>query len=513
MKLEKLTKTNIDLIKKKRICCLEASHEYIEEMEHKYKLLDHIDVTLKRKLHSRRSIVVGIKEFTLHEFSYLASIDVENYEFIITDGFYREVYEYLVEINIPEMKEKTIYFFPNRNTEIYLEYVEKFKSRKLEDIIVFRSGPMKNAYIKGMDFYDNARALFEYMLEIGYNQKYKLVWLVKNPEDFQQYVNVKNVHFLSFDWAESPDKEKRDAYYRALCLAKYIFFTDAYGFAREARKDQVRVQLWHGCGYKERISFGSCKRRYEYFTVVSDLYAKIFQKSFGLDPSQMLITGYPKADWLFQKPAHDYKEMLDFPKANKYIFWLPTFRTTCIKQLSQLDEYSDFTETGLPIVISKEKLDELNDLLRKKDIVIIVKIHPFQDKNKMFVNSCSNIKLIDNEDLNKHDIMINQLLTCADALVTDYSSVAIDYLLLNRPIAFTLDDLDEYTSSRGFFFDNIREWLPGKEVWTMEDLFDFIEMIANGKDYDRTKRRILCEKMHDFYDGNSCKRLIDILGI
>ena len=120
------------------------------------------------------------------------------------------------------------------------EYRKLYNDYALENIIIFRSGPHATQYIKGMDFADNAKALFEYMLEHEYNQKYELIWFVMNPDEFIQYNQYKNVSFVALDWSISEDVTKRDKYYRALCLAKYIFFTDAYGIALNARADQIR---------------------------------------------------------------------------------------------------------------------------------------------------------------------------------------------------------------------------------------------------------------------------------
>jgi CDP-glycerol glycerophosphotransferase (TagB/SpsB family) len=87
---------------------------------------------------------------------------------------------------------------------------------------------------------------------------------------------------------------------------------------------------------------------------------------------------------------------------------------------------------------------------------------PFQKADMVHCKGFSNIHLLDNMKLVENDIQINHLLGYADALISDYSSAAVDYLVLDRPIAFTLDDVEEYNNSRGFVFDNIREWLPGE---------------------------------------------------
>ena len=92
-------------------------------------------------------------------------------------------------------------------------------------------------------------------------------------------------------------------------------------------------------------------------------------------------------------------------------------------------------------------------------------------------------------------------------------AVTTDYLLLDRPIAFTLDDIEEYKNSRGFMFDNICDWLPGKEIWNMTDFIDFAGMIADELDFDRHKRQNLRDKLLKYHDGNNSQRVLDALNI
>ena len=66
-------------------------------------------------------------------------------------------------------------------------------------------GPHAGSYVKGMDFSDNARALFVYMLSIGLNGKYQLVWFVRSPEEFLSYTKYQNVLFLPFSASDSED--------------------------------------------------------------------------------------------------------------------------------------------------------------------------------------------------------------------------------------------------------------------------------------------------------------------
>lgn len=512
MYLKKLTSDDVSKLSKKKIYCYEKSDSYLRELLGKYDLLGNIAVIIDDFKRNQGSFGLNGKEIEVVGTEYMESVDLTNSVILITSDYYREAYEQLCQIRNVVDSLDVIYYFANRETEIEFEYREKYANRELEDIIVFRSGPHSSSYVPGMDFSDNARALFEYMLSEKYNEKYELVWMVKHPEEFSRYSQYENVKFVSFDWSMSDDLAERDEYYRVLCLAKYFFFTDAYGFARNCRADQIRVQLWHGCGFKTRVNFVRCEKRYEYTTVISDLYARIHADIYGLREDQVLVTGYAKQDYLFHPISKKKLMELGIPSEKKYIFWLPTFRTAK-ESLSQLNESRKMSETGLPVLYDRERLSQVDKILGKNNIVLVVKLHPFQDRETIHCEDFENIILLENEQLLKADIQINQVLGWADALISDYSSVAVDYLLLNRPIGFTLDDVEEYESSRGFVFNNIKDWLPGVEIYDAMDFCNFIESIVNSLDEAKEKRNNIRGQMYRYFDDRSCERILEALEI
>lgn len=428
---------------------------------------------------------------------------------VIIDDYYKEIIDRIRE-TFSDI-DGTVYYFLNRESRIEQQYRQQYRHTPLENSILFRSGPHALSYVKGMDFADNARALFEYMLYTGLNKKYKLIWLVKDRDLYKKYERYDNVEFLNYEWSTTEDETKRNLYYKALCLSKYLFMTDAYGFCRNCREDQIRVQLWHGCGFKTRVNFVRCEKRYEYTTVISDLYAGIHAGIYGLREDQILVTGYAKEDWLFQKDTEDL-ERLGIPRGNAYIFWMPTFRTTG-GELKQLDEYLLNSDTGLPIVRTQDQMKELNEVLKKGNQILVIKLHPFQDRAAIHCGQYSNIFILENDDLIREDIPINRVLAQADAMISDYSSAAVDYLMLDRPMAFALEDVQEYQASRGFVFENIQDWLPGMELYSFRDFLQFIKELQMGMDSTAGKRRKIRKKMHKYEDGKSCERIVRQLGI
>lgn len=512
MKLAKITEEI--LAGAGRMIAIGRGSATLEEFCREYGVAGRVVCLLNDNIREQKDLEIGGRIIPVKDISCFADIygneDACVTIPVIVDDYHKEVYDSLCAQPVRDGDDLCVYYYLNHENEIEYGYREKYKDTALEDIIVFRSGPHASQYVHGMDFGDNARALFEYMLDRGLNERYELVWLVKDPSEFSRYESCENVSFLSFEWAEKGTKEQMDRYYRAMCLARFIFFTDAYGFARNCRQDQVRVQLWHGCGFKTRVNFTRCEKRYELMPVISPVYKKIHERIYGLRQDQVIVTGYPKDDWLFHPTSDSFAKLFGALEASRYIMWMPTFRETK-GQLSNLNEYSIGKETGLPIADTREKLGRLNELLVSKDAVIIVKLHPFQKRDRVDCAGYSNIVLIENDDLDRLEIPINRLLGKADALISDYSSAAIDYLILDRPIGFLLEDVEEYGNSRGFVFDPIRDWLPGDELFEFEDMLRFIGEIADGIDSCRDKRRRLRQELHSFSDDRSCERLVEYL--
>ncbi len=510
--LIKLTKENIKETDGKDIYLINFFPGMYRELYEKFPELNVFTGIYDNRVRNRGSHIFNEVEYDVKGFEEIQFLTNEAV-FIIVSGYYEDDFKELNSYELPECVSDTVYYFVNKNTEIYQSYVDKYKDHPLEDIIVFRSGPGSTEYVKGTDYSDNAKALFDHMMKNVYSRKWRLVWLVKYPEEYGKEKKLyPDVEFISYDWSESEDLGKRDKYYRAVCLAKFIFFTDACAFCRYPREGQIRVQLWHGCGYKKRRQNDICTNKYEYMPVCGDAYGDVHCEVFGLKKEQILVTGYPKLDWIFH-PIEKWTIHLGIKNVSKYIFWLPTYRQVVAGGARDLGSSTLHTETGLPIVDTEDQLTELNHLLYKNDAVLFVKLHPVQSREQVLDKNYSNIVIMDNKSLANAGIHINQILAYADGLLSDYSSVMVDYLLLDRPVGITTDDLDDYEKERGFVFRDIKEWLPGELIRDYRGLTNFIKGVLNGTDPGKDKRQSVFEKMFKFRDDRNCERLLNRLGV
>lgn len=503
----------------RKVILLGASQKYISEMIDDGIRLEDIQAILalyppKRyfKIYKSEKIisVIYIQEFL--ELINKSSNEMFNCEYIIADGYYREYYDVIKDNKDFFKFTDHIWWFPNAATRDELGYREKYELTGLKDIIIFRSGPKSSIYVEGMDFSDNARALFQYMLDHEYNKKYELAWFVHDPGMFERYKDTENVTFIGNTWADEGTPEQKDEYYRVLCQAKYIFTTEAIAFARNCRPDQIRVELWHGSGIKDRTGSNSQSKRYEFMTVVSKFYAEVFRKAYDLKPEQLLVTGYAKEDYLFEEPNMELFDKLNIPKAGKYILWLPTFRYGGDKSAAY-NTMDCISETGLPLLDSMDKLNKVNELCKERNIQIIIKLHPIQDRTRIANINTSNICIIETSDLARKDIQINQLMPLTDALISDYSSAAIDYMHLDKPISFLVEDKEEFKTNRKFLFNPIDEWLPGVIINSCDEFDEFLVDVSDGVDKSKEKRHQRFSEIHDFNDGNSRKRILEAVGV
>lgn len=509
MQIELINDENMQELQSKKIYCFGLSYKYIDEMIQNYQVKDSIVAVYDNNPKLWGETTIGAKSVPVFSPDKIARMNFDTEAIVITNGFGDEIAKQLREKGYEHLKKLYIYATYEDRVENF--YLKEYREDALEDIIVFRSGPQE--YVEGTAFYDNSRALFEYMVAERYYKKYKLVWLVNEPSVYKRYEVHPNIMFVSYQW-EKQDKEEERKYFYFLFHAKYIFTTDAYGFMRNVKKEVKRVQLWHGCGIKTRVNFTSCENRYDYMTVISELYADIHADIYGLRKEQLLITGYPKQDWLFQPYPNGIFDLLKVKESKKYIFWLPTFRKAKV-QMTHLKrtEYESNSATGLPIVNTMQQMKELDELLQQLKIMLIIKPHFLQGEKYCQNETYSNIFILEHDEMAKKDLILNRLLASADALISDYSSAAVDYMVLNRPIAFTLDDMDEYQNHRGFVFDNIAEWLPGMKIFDFEDFIGFVREVADGIDSSREIRERLLPEMHAYADQNNSQRVLEALGI
>jgi glycosyltransferase involved in cell wall biosynthesis len=113
-----------------------------------------------------------------------------------------------------------------------------------------------------------------------------------------------------------------------------------------------------------------------------------------------------------------------------------------------------------------------------------------------------------------NDIPSNDVLALVDVLVTDYSSIFVDFLATGRPIVFYAPDLDDYAASRGFYLP-AEQW-PGPICRDIGQLAERVDALGSGSSDDpavefagayAAARDRYCR--HE--DGGASARIVDIV--
>ncbi|MFW9942041.1 MAG: CDP-glycerol glycerophosphotransferase family protein [Candidatus Thorarchaeota archaeon] len=371
---------------------------------------------------------------------------------------------------------------------LFTYFLSKLYSNRVDEkLLVFGS-------TNGKAFSGNSKYLFLYLKQ---NSNYKCVWITDSQEvvrDFQD---------RNYDVISTRELFKA---IKILKAAKYIFITHGFGdflMIDFSPKTQL-IRLSHGIGIKnltEKFSnffvrfYKKKIRQYlvksiSYIAVTSEKDIQIKKYSYPLPSNKFLKTGFPRNDILVNYATETYfeiKRSLNIEKNNEVLLYAPTQRR--YERKSPLDE---------------SFFKKLDTFLINENKVMLFKPHP--NSEKINLDRYTNIKSVEP----KFDIM--DLLVISDLLITDYSSVFFDFLITKRPIIFFAYDLEEYKMKRGLYFD-YETFVPGPIVKTGDELLLKLKTLSQWtKDFE-VKRNIVVDTYTKYSDGNSNKKIIEILGL
>ena len=356
-----------------------------------------------------------------------------------------------------------------------------------------------------IDFWDNGWAFYQFLINTPKANKFKYIWLVDTPSEFS---NSERTKFVSY----GPVGIHILAYYY-IAKARYIFFTHGMGLVPlKKRKDQVVINLCHGCGIKS--GKGVAKRiraNFDFAIVTSHFFVESQAIFLHCDKQLILPLGFPRNDLLLHNidlgQNNPFIKEIQF---RKVILWMPTFRAAKLLKLSEL---SSDNATGLPLLDDDIKVQKFNDFLKDRQTVVLLKIHYLQADKDIFNRKFTNIIFLKDGDFVSKGLQLYQVIGKTDALLTDYSSITTDYLLTDKPMGFILDDIDNYIKDRGFVFDNVTSIMPGEHIYTIDQLYGFVNDVVNDIDPHKKWRADIKAKMFDNADDKSSERIANYFGM
>ncbi|GAA1930708.1 CDP-glycerol glycerophosphotransferase family protein [Nocardioides marmoribigeumensis] len=268
----------------------------------------------------------------------------------------------------------------------------------------------------------------------------------------------------------------------AYLRAEAVFFTHGlYGSPRPSRRKPL-VNLWHGDGPKAtRPGKGAGSLiPSTYLVSGTRLFGELKAKAFEIPVDRLLVTGNPRTDLLWRPPSPDALASLGI--TGDFVLWMPTFRSTAATGVTRA-----WTEGGARVGV--DDVAPLLDHLASRGMQLVVKPHPLDAEDRRGPG----VVTVTNDDLARLGVPLYSLMGAASGLVTDYSSVWVDFLLLDRPMAFFVPDRDTY--SRGLAPADVLDWLPGELVGDTEPYARFAADLDAGGRLDAAVRKDVADRI------------------
>lgn len=336
--------------------------------------------------------------------------------------------------------------------------------------------------------------------------KNRITFIVDSRESFKG-----NLDYIKKEFEKRGDFEFNFFYkdklsingFKKLATSKYVFLNDNFfpiAFMN-FKKETMVIQLWHAPGAFKKFGGSVCdedtkemllkiSKNTDYLITSSKNIEEYYSEAFQISPDKIKPLGLPRADYYFENNniedlKSEFCNMYDIDCDKKIILYAPTFRDE--EKYNNVFDYLD--------------LEKFNESLGD-EYILALRLHP---KIKDFYRGDISAKgrYVDCSGYKSEQ----ELLLISDILITDYSSIMIEFAMLNKPVVFFTYDLDSYLNNeRGFYFD-FKSTVPGPVVIDCDELINVID----NEEFDENKLSVFSKTQFDAIDGKASKRVVDFL--
>lgn len=267
-----------------------------------------------------------------------------------------------------------------------------------------------------------------------------------------------------------------------------LFIIDDYYFPLycvKKNKRNIVVQIWHAIGHLKRFGLSIEQNQqqvvkphsnYDYAVVNSSLDIPYYVEAFDMPKSNILAIGSPKVDHLINHQAENNQNDV------RKVLYAPTFRRTNEENINLINKFIDNFEKNFQ-----------NDIL-------YVSLHPYMKLPKRHVSE--NIHIFQDSNL------IDDILPQVDILITDYSSIMLEFFYFEKPVLLYVPDYNDYVDDFGFYVD-FKTYVEAPMFTTLALLTEYLW--NHGYEEDTGYILRMKNKIFDYYDGQNSQRLFDFL--
>lgn len=344
-------------------------------------------------------------------------------------------------------------------------------------------------------YYDNSKYLFEYMRE---KKDFRSILFTAN-KDLYKTLNNKFPEEVTYAWSLKALKLflKTKNVIISYGTSAAVFFPYYLhekckniiylGHGTPVKQIGCQTSVWNKFGKSFQL------QSYSYLTACSDIECLMLASGFRVNLNRIWISGMPRYDYLLGGNNKNPGLLQEHPYLNKkVILYAPTWRDGEPTNFFPFEDYSR---------------EQLQNFLEKNDAYLLIRGHKESVKRKSIKKDAALFSL---ERVKKaeQDIFpdVTQLLPFVDILITDYSSILVDFLLLDKPMCFIPYDLDAYRSYQGILLDYERN-TPGKKFTDMKEFTRGLQDYIDDSTIDQEWRHRVCKTYHHFTDSNNCQRI------
>ena len=363
--------------------------------------------------------------------------------------------------------------------------------------------------MNGRFYGDNSRHLFEWMLE--HRPQYRCVWVTNDKavvrlltEQQRPVVHARSLQAINL-----------------LMRASAGVFTNSLldlTFLPPLIPSRLRlIALRHGRSVK-RVRYARRKHKISLlesllrametrllYRVIStsDFISQVQEECLQVGAEKHVVTGYPRNDHLFNPPVTDRADWIGaFGSGDniRTILYGPSWRHG--REPTRFFPFDDFDAAQLERFLASHRL---RLLLRphKNDLLKYPETRSFLEG---LAADCEHVALATHFRFPD----VNTILPFVDILISDYSALFHDFLLLDRPLIFIPYDYDTFEELNGFLYD-YHKYLPGPAVTDFQSFLTALTDAAEGGQAFQPRRDILKGMVHQHQDDRSRERVADLL--
>ena len=354
-------------------------------------------------------------------------------------------------------------------------------------------------------YVDNSRYFYEYLVKN--HPEIKATWFTSNPGLYKE--------LRSRGWSVSMNNTLAGAWRMARCsiaITDHFRMTDYDPLHGLSNRTKI-VQLWHGVGLKSMGNGREVKnttvpgvmystdilpqpedsiitrfvKKFKYFRHA--YYRELFEKYFlFVCPGQERIDmigktwNIPEENYLMAGHSRNLPVYETLSETNNYVIYAPTYR------LNIADERA-------MVLHCLKNLPVIQETMERYDSVFVLRLHPHTWRNysqmiKKAIRQYDRIKYDTTLDIypniNKYGVVIS-----------DYSSVAYDFMMFGKPVVFFCFDYDTFCERDAGFTLDYMESTPGPKTYTWEDTLEEVAKYLEDPSKDAEWRR---EVLKYFFD-------------